>query len=81
MLALFYYNWNGTVEEMDEWEKQAKKDFEARGLEGIKILGMYTPVSPWNRVWVYETDSIDKLMKTWSGRPNKIRNTDLDIFT
>jgi hypothetical protein len=81
MMVLFYYNWNGTVEEMYKWEEEMKKDFDKNGPEGVKITGMYTPSIPWNRVWVYETDSIDKLFKTWSERPNKIRNTDLVIFT
>lgn len=81
VLVLFYYNWNGTVEEMYEWEKESKKNFEKTAPKGVKILGMYTPSIPWNRVWLYETDSIDKLFSTWSGRPNKIRNTDLVILT
>ncbi|TFG73861.1 MAG: hypothetical protein E4H21_11770 [Thermodesulfobacteriales bacterium] len=58
-----------------------KKDFDAKGHKGIKIMGMYTPSCPWNRVWIYETDSVDKLMATWSGRPNKIRNTDMVILS
>ena len=84
MIVLFYYNWNGTVEEMYEWEKQVKKDFDDRGEEGVKIKGMYTPSNPWNRVWIYKTDSVDKLFAVWNasgGRPNKIRNTDLVILT
>lgn len=84
MIVLFYYNWNGTVEEMYEWEKQVKKDFDGRGEEGVKIKGMYTPSNPWNRVWIYETDSVDKLFAAWNasgGRPNKIRNTDMVILT
>ena len=78
MLVIFYYNWNGTVEEMYKWEEEVKK---IELPEGLKLKGMYTPSIPWNRAWLYETDSIDKLMSTWTGRPDKVRNTDMVILT
>ena len=81
MLVLFYYNWNGTIEEMNKWEKEVKKNFEKNAPEGLKIKGMYTPSIPWNRVWIYETDSVDKLFTMWGERQNNIRNTDLVILT
>lgn len=78
MLVIFYYNWNGTVKEMYEWEEEVKK----RELpEGVKLKGMYTPSIPWNRAWLWETDSVDKLFTIFPQRPDTIRNTDIVILT
>ena len=79
MLVLFYYNWNGTVKEMYEWEEQVKKTYEDN--KDVKLKGMYTPSIPWNRVWLFKTDSIDALFSSWGERSDNIRNTDLVILT
>ena len=79
MLVLFYYNWNGKIEDMYKWEEEVKKTYEK--VEGVKIKGMYTPSIPWNRVWIFKTDSLDKLFASWGERSDNIRNTDLVILT
>ena len=79
MLIITYYNWNGTVEEMYKWEEEQKKHWDK--VEGVKLVGMYTPSIPWNRAWVFKTDSFDLVMKNWGGRTDNIRNTDLVILT
>ena len=78
MLVIFYYNWNGTVKEMYEYEEGIKK---IELPEGLKLKGMYTPSIPWNRAWLWETDSIDKLFSIFTERDDKVRNTDLVILT
>jgi len=78
MLVLFYYNWKGTIEERDKYEKEAK-EFYAK-LDGVKLIGMYTPTIPWNRAWFVETDSIDKLFENQLISPYFI-NTNLVIFS
>lgn len=77
MIVLFYINWKGTVDERVKWEKYAAEWYEKND---IKVIGMYTPSCPWNRAWLIETDSIDKL---FNFKPNtdKILNTDMIIFT
>jgi hypothetical protein len=44
MIVIYYYNWDGTIEEMHEYEKKQKKYWDK--VEGVKILGMYTPTIP-----------------------------------
>lgn len=78
MLVLFYYNWKGTREERDKFEKEAK-EFYAK-MDGVKLVGIYTPSIPWNRAWLTETDSIDKLFERPFVSPHFI-NTDMVIFT
>ena len=63
---------------MYKWEEEVKK---GEFPEGVKLKGMYTPSIPWNRAWIWETDSIDKLMATFGERPDKVRNTDMVILT
>ena len=79
MKVIFYYNWNGTVEEMYKWEKEAGKNLDK--VEGINVEGMYTPTIPWNRAWIINTDSLDKLFASFGERNDNIRNTDLVILT
>lgn len=71
-------NWNGTIKELDEWEEQQKKHW-AKVL-GVKLHGIYTPSTPWNRAWLMETDSIDTLLANSGQRTDKIRNTDMVIL-
>lgn len=67
------------MEEMYTYEKEQKKHWDK--VEGIKMLGMYTPSIPWNRCWLMETDSIDKMFANSTGRTDKIRNTDMVILS
>ena len=78
MLVLFYYNWKGTREERDDYEKKVKEH--VAKIDGIKLVGMYTPSIPWNRAWLFEIDSLDKWFETGLSSPHFI-NTDMVIFT
>ena len=78
MIVIYYYNWNGTIEEMYKWEEEAKKHWAK--VEGVIIMGVYTPSIPWNRAWLMETDSIDKLFANSPGRTDNLRNTDMVIL-
>ena len=78
MMVVYYYNWNGPVKEMHKYEEEQKKKWDK--VEGVKIIGMYTPSIAWNRAWLFETDSVDKLFKNSGGRTDNIRNTDMVIL-
>jgi len=75
MKVLYYYNWNGTIKSMMEYEKEMKAHWDK--VKGVKILGMYTPSIAWNRAWLFETDSVDKLFANSGGRNDNVRNTDM----
>ena len=78
MIVIFYYNWNGTVKAMQEWEKEAKARYDK--VKGIKLMGMYTPSIAWNRAWLFDTNSVDALLASFGGRTDNIRNTDMVIL-
>jgi hypothetical protein len=59
MLVIYYYNWNGTMKAMQEFEKEWKAKWDK--IKGVKLMGMYTPTNAWNRAWLFDTDSADKL--------------------
>jgi len=78
MMVIYYLNWNGTIKELHEWEEEQKKMWAK--VEGVKVWGIYTPTIPWNRAWLMETDSIDKLFEHSGPRTENIRNTDMVIL-
>ena len=63
---------------MYEWEEEVKK---TELPEGVELKGMYTPSIPWNRVWIYKTDSVDKVLSVFQERDDRIRNTDMVILS
>jgi hypothetical protein len=78
MMVIVYINWNGTIKALQEWEKEQKARWEK--IKGVKLLGMYTPTIAWNRAWVFETDSVDTLLKNQGQRTDDIRNTDMVVL-
>ena len=78
MIVIYYMNWNGTIKELNEWEEQQKKHWAK--VKGVKLHGIYTPSTPWNRAWLMETDSIDTLLANSGQQTYKIRNTDMVIL-
>jgi hypothetical protein len=66
-------------ESMLEYEKELKAHWDK--VKGVKIMGMYTPSIAWNRAWLFETDSIDKLFANSGGRNDNVRNTDMVILS
>ena len=65
---------------MLKWEEEAKKEWAK--VEGVKVMGVYTPSIPWNRAWLMETDSIDKLFASNISPPrDNIRNTNMVILS
>jgi hypothetical protein len=79
MIVIYYYNWNGTIKSMLEYEKELKAHWDK--VKGVKIMGMYTPSIAWNRAWLFEIDSIDKLFANSGGRNDNVRNTDMVILS
>jgi hypothetical protein len=79
MIVIYYYNWNGTVKSMLEYEKEEKAHWDK--VKGVKLMGMYTPSIAWNRAWLFETDSVDKMFANSTGRTDNIRNTDMVILS
>jgi hypothetical protein len=75
MIMIYYYNWNGTVKSMLEYEKEEKARWDK--VKGVKITGMYTPTIAWNRAWIFESDSVDKLFANAGPRNDNVRNTDI----
>ena len=63
---------------MMEYEKEAKAKWDK--VEGVKLRGMYTPTIAWNRAWLFETDSVDKLFANSGTRHDNVRNTDMVIL-
>ena len=78
MIVIYYMNWNGTIEELNQWEEKQKKHWAK--VPGVELMGIYTPSIPWNRAWLMETDSVDKLLANSGERTDKIRNTDMVIL-
>ena len=69
MMVLWYFNWTGTMEERADFEKTAKGRWNE--VDGVKVKGIYTPLTEWNRVFVFEVESFDK----WAAAASPPDNT------
>jgi hypothetical protein len=68
MLGLFWFNWEGTPEELKKFVEENKKETEK--IDGITWKGCYTPTCEWNRVMVFKIDSADKWYAMSTSNPN-----------
>ena len=39
MIVIYYMNWNGTIEELNQWEEKQKKHWAK--VPGVKLMGIY----------------------------------------
>ena len=64
MYILQYFDWNGTLDELEEAEKMVKKIIDET--EGVDFKGRYSPHNKkYHWVFMFKTDSYDALMATW----------------
>jgi hypothetical protein len=52
MYILWYFDWFGPIEELDEWEKKLKKLYD--GSDGVELLGRFVPHNQkfhWTRIY------------------------------
>jgi hypothetical protein len=62
VIVLFYFDWFGSAEELNEWEKMLQTAV-GKG-SGIKYRGTYAPDNKkFHFVAMFETKSYDKLME------------------
>ena len=61
MLALIYFNWAGTTEELREWVKQAKSII--AGIDNLEFSGVFLPTSEWHYVLVLRTAAYEKVLQ------------------
>lgn len=72
MMVLFYFDWFGTAEELDELEKTLTT---AATKGGINYKGTYAPDNrKFHFVGVFETKSYDKLIKILTDPKNLSRD-------
>ena len=73
MLALYYFNWIGTSEEVKEFAGRVRSIID--GIKGVEINGIFAPTSEWNYVMVLKSASYEKTLQVFKtyvekfGRP------------
>lgn len=72
MLILWYYNWTGSQEERDKFEKTATERWNK--VDGVKVMGIYTPSTEWNRVLIWDVKSYDKWLNESGITPDLRKN-------
>ena len=63
MLVLYYFNWTGNSNELEEFIERVKDIYKTA--EGISFKGLYIPNSEWNYAMLYETKSFDKALEAF----------------
>ena len=83
-LIIFYFDWGGTQEELDEflgdWKKGAEKT------EGVDYKAHWIPhTSKWHHAVFYEAESYAKVRESWSNIGSdrdysKVKHGAIDLF-
>ncbi len=63
MLVLYYFNWAGKLDELNEFIEVVMEVFKAT--EGISFRGLFVPNSEWNYAILYETKSFDEALEAF----------------
>jgi hypothetical protein len=63
VLGLYYFRWTGTSEELKEYIGRISEI--ANRVEGAGFKGVFTPISEWNGVLLFEGTSFDKIMEIY----------------
>jgi len=61
LLALLYFNWNGTSEEFKEFSGRIRSIID--GIEGVELSGIFLPTSEWHYVIVIKAISYEKVLE------------------
>jgi hypothetical protein len=66
VIVLLYFDWFGTVEELEEFEEEAAIVYAEE--DGVEFKGRYAPDNrKFHFVYVYETDSYGRLLEVLMG--------------
>jgi hypothetical protein len=86
MLQFYYFDWQGTSDELKEMDEHWKKGCEM--VEGITFKGRYVPHQPkYHFVYIFKTDNYSKFTEAWqkSGAPqrdySKVSHGSVHVFT
>ena len=60
MLVLFYFQWDGTVNEFQELLSRMKSV--STGIDGLDYKGVYVPASEWHYAVLFETTDYAKVL-------------------
>lgn len=61
MLELYYFNWNGTSEEFNEFVDRTRSII--NGIDGVDLIGIFLPTSEWHYVMVMKATSHEKCLQ------------------
>lgn len=82
MWVIQYFDWQGTMEELEEWDKLIEKECEKT--EGVKFKGRYGPHNKkYHWAHFFKIDSYDKWMTLGQDMPrdyNKASHIVIDLF-
>ncbi|MBM3291070.1 hypothetical protein FJY84_00135 [Candidatus Bathyarchaeota archaeon] len=78
MIILFYFQWKGTREERQAYEKEAKERWDK--VKGVKLMGFYSLSIGWDRAAFFETDSFDLWLKNTAKKPDLMGSNEIVLF-
>jgi len=61
LLELLYFNWAGKPEELKELLGRVKRI--SGGIKGVEFKGLFTPMSEWHYVLLFESPSHEKVLE------------------
>jgi hypothetical protein len=60
-LTLYYFNWEGTSEELREFAGRMKSIID--GIEDVEFSGLFIPTSEWHYVLVMKATNYEKILQ------------------
>lgn len=63
LYILYYFNWLGTNEELKLYIQREKEI--AKGIDGLEFKGVFTPITGWNYVILFEAKSYERALSAW----------------
>ena len=83
MLVLQYFDWQGTIDELDKMEKSMKKIIDEA--DGVTFKGRYSPHNvKYHFAFLFKCDSYNHLTATWpkmSRDYNKMSHAVMEILS
>ena len=60
MIILLYFDWNGAVSELKDFNDKIRKCCEQTG---VKYMGLYGPMNQkWNYVWIFDAGTYEEFL-------------------
>ncbi len=59
-MVLFYFNWAGTGDDFKQFADRIK----SQAVDGVNLVGIFTPTSEWNFVVVWNTKTYEAALQT-----------------